>query len=67
MTERSPAPENEYQIWNDYENHLNSCTQCKTVYASQEDGDKSDYCAEGLRIVAILEAQFWKKLADFCK
>lgn len=49
-------------IWDVYSQHLAGCSQCKTQYDLQEEGDKEECCSEGRSIIRELETQFWNAL-----
>lgn len=50
------------EIWNNYEQHLKICAQCKAEYDLQEEGDKENCCQEGRKIIQEVETHFWNTL-----
>lgn len=49
-------------VWAVYEDHLNICSICKTQYDLEEQGNKSDCCPEGQRLIREVERAFWNAI-----
>lgn len=55
------------QLWDEYNQHIKDCRQCKAEYDLREEGDINNCCETGLRIIIGLHNDLWTSLAKACE